>query len=177
MSQEIVDVFENLSDQIQIVQQSNDVLELVDADYYNPEPIDLEAFQELLLDDFGSHVSMFITPYMEGDFELGSYLNAMLPRLPLGVYYLEDMISYAIVKDMASLKNMIKKYIESKVNSDVIHTVRQFIEHNMNSSLSAKKLFMHRNTLNYRIENFIEATHINVKTFKGANCIYMLYTF
>ncbi len=47
----------------------------------------------------------------------------------------------------------------------------------MNSSSTSKKLYMHRNTLNYRIDNFIEATKINVKTFKGANAVYLLYKY
>ena len=59
----------------------------------------------------------------------------------------------------------------------MVYTVREFIDNNMNSSATSKKLFMHRNTLNYRIDNFIEQTKINVKTFKGANAIYMLYKY
>jgi DNA-binding PucR family transcriptional regulator len=82
-----------------------------------------------------------------------------------------------VLKNILDLKQKIKRYISEKNNEDVIYTVREFIENNMNSSLSAKKLYMHRNTLNYRIENFIDATNINVKTFKGANAIYMLYKY
>jgi DNA-binding PucR family transcriptional regulator len=63
------------------------------------------------------------------------------------------------------------------VKEDVIDTVLAFIKNNMNSSLSAKRLYMHRNTLNYRIDNFVEKVHINVKDFKGANAMYMLYQY
>ena len=59
----------------------------------------------------------------------------------------------------------------------MIHTVREFINNSMNSSYTAKKLYMHRNTLNYRVDNFIESTNINVKTFKGANAVYMLFKY
>ena len=97
--------------------------------------------------------------------------------MPLLTLFFDDIITYAVLQQNKELKNMIREFLLSVSNSDVIHTVREFIENNMNSSLSAKKLFMHRNTLNYRIDNFIEATHINVKTFKGANAIYMLYKF
>ncbi len=82
-----------------------------------------------------------------------------------------------MVRNNDILKNKILEHINSEVNSEVIHTVLEFIENNMNSSSTSKKLYMHRNTLNYRIDNFIEATKINVKTFKGANAVYLLYKY
>ena len=120
---------------------------------------------------------MFIEPYIEEDFFLKENVSCFLKELKKGVYYFEDIIAYAVIKNKEPLKKKIVKYISEKVNNEVVSTVREFISNNMNSSSTSKKLYMHRNTLNYRIDNFIELTKINVKTFKGANAIYMLYNF
>lgn len=177
LSEELVLFFEHLSDQMKIENVSDDCITIVDYDYYNEEPLDLEAIKELLVEDFDSMVTIIIEPYMEKDFLVSKCLPSFIKELPDGVYYFEDVITYSVLKNNEELKRVIKEYISSKVNSEVIHTVREFIENNMNSSVSAKKLFMHRNTLNYRVDNFIESTEINVKSFKGANAFYMLYKF
>lgn len=177
VSSELVELFNSFGEQIKVESVQDDMITILDTDYYNPEPVDLSAFQELIQEDFGGEVIIFVEPYMEKEFILGNEIREFIPSLPFGVFFIDDIITYAVLKQNYSLKKSIREHILSVTNSEVIHTVREFIENNMNSSLSAKKLFMHRNTLNYRIENFIEATHINVKTFKGANAIYMLYKF
>lgn len=170
-------VFDQLSDHIHVEHQDDNTLILLDEDFYNEEPLDLEEFYMLLVDDFDRDVTIFIEPYTDEDFPLSTTLSSFLPSLPHNVYYFDDMITYSVLQANQEVKTAVKNYISSRVNADVIHTVREFIDNNMNSSVSAKKLYMHRNTLNYRIENFIEATHINVKTFRGANAIYMLYKY
>lgn len=177
LNEELVHFFKELSDNIKISSIENNVITLLDTDYYNEEPIDLEGYHMLLVDDFDSEVTIFIEPYLEDEFPLGNEIKSSIHKLPHNVYYFEDIITYIVLLNNIDLKQKIRDYILAKVNEDVLHTVRKFIENNMNSSLSAKKLYMHRNTLNYRIDNFIESTHINVKTFKGANAIYMLYKY
>lgn len=177
VSDELITLFNSFGDQITVESVEGDLITVLDTDYYNPEPVDLSAFQELIQEDFGGEVIIFVEPYMEKEFELGSKIKEFVPSLPFGVFFFDDVITHAVLKQNVLLKEAMRDFILSVTNSEVIHTVREFIENNMNSSLSAKKLYMHRNTLNYRIDNFIEATHINVKTFKGANAIYMLYKF
>lgn len=174
---ELINLFQSINDNINVETVEDDIITLIDKDYYNEEPIDLEHYHELLLEDFASLVTIFIEPYQNQDFVLGMAIRNFLKLLPHGVYHFEDLITYIVLKNNLELKQKVRDYISSKVNSEVLHTVREFIANNMNSSRSAKKLYMHRNTLNYRIDNFIEATNINVKTFKGANAIYMLYNY
>ena len=174
---ELIELFNSFGDNIEVESTSKDNIIVLDKDYYNPEPVDLVSFQALIQEDFGGEVSIFVEPYIEEEFPLGNLINKFLPNLPYDIYFFEDLITHVVLKDDKNLKELIKEYISTRVKSEVIHTVREFIENNMNSSLSAKKLYMHRNTLNYRIDNFIEATNINVKTFKGANAIYMLYKY
>ena len=174
---ELIEFFKALNSNIKIELVEEDMITLIDGDYYNEEPVDLEQYYELLVEDFHSMVTIFIEPYQNCDFILAKEIKEFIKLLPHNVYYFEDLITYIVLKDNVDLKQKVRDFISSKINSEVLHTVREFIDNSMNSSKSAKKLFMHRNTLNYRIDNFIEATHIDVKTFRGANAVYMLYKY
>ena len=177
MNEDLIAFFSDINDQITIDNIYRDVVVLLDKDYYNEEPIDFESFRELLIEDFDSRVTIILEPYIDSTFIDSDLLIDFIPDLPNTVHYFEDIITYSVIKNNQQLKTNIKTFIESKTNKEVIHTIKEFIMNNMNSSVSAKKLYMHRNTLNYRVDNFIETTKINVKTFKGANAFYMLYQF
>jgi sugar diacid utilization regulator len=55
---------------------------------------------------------------------------------------------------------------------ELLETMKVFLEHNSNVSLSAKKLYIHRNTLQYRLEKFTEKTGISLKDFNSALTVY-----
>ncbi len=177
LNPELESLFSSINENIVIDTIEDNLITITDFDYFNEEPIDLVSFQELIQEDFGGDVTMFIEPYLEEGFGLGILIKEILNELPHNVYFFEDVIPYVILKQKDELRHLIIEYLTMKTNKEVIHTVREFIENNLNSSLSAKKLFMHRNTLNYRLDNFISATDINVRTFKGANAIYMLFKY
>jgi hypothetical protein len=177
ISEEIIELFNSLGTSFFIESVDDDIITLIDSDYYNPEPVDLGGFSELILEDFDSNITMFLEPYLEKEFLIGNDIKHFIKDIPHGVYQFEDIVTYSVVRNNEVLKGKILEYINNLVNSEVIHTVLEFIENNMNSSSTSKKLYMHRNTLNYRIDNFIETTKINVKTFKGANAVYLLYKY
>ncbi|MBS4204199.1 helix-turn-helix domain-containing protein [Lederbergia citrea] len=56
---------------------------------------------------------------------------------------------------------------------DLSETIKRYIENQSNATLTAKQLFMHRNSLQYRIDKFIEKTGIDIKTFHGAFFAYL----
>jgi hypothetical protein len=62
---------------------------------------------------------------------------------------------------------------EIKDDQELLHTIKVYLESNMNLSLAAKKLFIHRNSLQYRVDKFIEKTGIDVKQFENAVSIYL----
>lgn len=174
---EIQELFSNLGENYIVEEINDDILVVLDQDYYNPEPFDFNSLSELINEDFDYSISMFIEPYMKEEFSLGESYKEFLKELPKGIYHFADIIPYLVIYKKDELKVKTIQYIIELTNKEVVHTVREFINTNLNSSESAKKLYMHRNTLNYRIDNFTQSTGINVKSFKGANAIYMLFKY
>ncbi|MEC0315141.1 PucR family transcriptional regulator [Bacillus subtilis] len=58
--------------------------------------------------------------------------------------------------------------------SELRKTIQLFIENNSNVTLTAKKLHLHRNSLQYRIDKFIERSGIDIKSYKGALLAYFI---
>ncbi|MCR2821091.1 PucR family transcriptional regulator [Lederbergia panacisoli] len=60
-----------------------------------------------------------------------------------------------------------------KDDIELAETIKTYIENQSNATLTAKQLFMHRNSLQYRVDKFIEKTGIDIKSFHGAFFAYL----
>ncbi len=60
-----------------------------------------------------------------------------------------------------------------KEDPELLITIKTYLEANFNLSLTAKNLYIHRNTLQYRLDKFVEKTGINLKSFTGALTVYL----
>jgi DNA-binding PucR family transcriptional regulator len=73
------------------------------------------------------------------------------------------------------LKKMIQQDIIPIFNEDreLFLTIKSFLKNNMHASNTAKNLFIHRNTLQYRLDKFAEKTGIPLKDFYSAMTVYL----
>ncbi|QGH35736.1 hypothetical protein GI584_17515 [Gracilibacillus salitolerans] len=91
------------------------------------------------------------------------------------LHYIEA-IPYLFLHDISDKEQqMITNSILNDVKNDeeLLKTVQVFLESNSNTTLAAKKMYMHRNSLQYRVDKFIEKTGIDVKQFDGAIAVYL----
>lgn len=107
-------------------------------------------------------------------FKISDILD-ILPELNKGIYTIENLIYELVMDNNLFLVKKLKNYYYSQFNAETIETIIGFIEQNLNATKTAKVLYMHRNTLNYRLDNFIRKTEIDVRTFKGALAMYLLF--
>lgn len=75
----------------------------------------------------------------------------------------------------ADLKPKVSQGIFELFNDDLemYSTIKVFLENNLNASLTSKKLYIHRNTLQYRIDKFIDRSGIQLKDFYGAFTVFL----
>ncbi|CAM3943806.1 PucR family transcriptional regulator [Alkalicoccus chagannorensis] len=86
----------------------------------------------------------------------------------LTLYFMLSTLSEQTLKDIRVL-------LESVMDdTTLLESIRMYLECNMNVSMAAKKLFMHRNTMQYRVDKFIEKTSIDIKKFANATAVYLL---
>jgi sugar diacid utilization regulator len=79
----------------------------------------------------------------------------------------EKMI-YNIHPDVKQELFMSYKHRFSFFDSEVINTIEEFINSGLNVSDAAKKLYVHRNTLIYRLDKIHKETDLDIRNFKDA---------
>ncbi|WP_228467659.1 PucR family transcriptional regulator [Peribacillus sp. JNUCC41] len=95
----------------------------------------------------------------------------------LKVADLADIIPHSLIKD-PSVKNA-KWYIneilgKTKQDTELIKTIKTYIECNSNATYASKQLYIHRNSLQYRIDKFSERTGLDIRNFRHALTAYLI---
>ncbi|MFF2876226.1 PucR family transcriptional regulator [Gottfriedia sp. NPDC057991] len=62
---------------------------------------------------------------------------------------------------------------DMKINDPILSTVKIFLQQNLNVTATSKKAFLHRNTVQYRLDKFSEQTGIDLKHFEDGLVIFL----
>ena len=71
-------------------------------------------------------------------------------------------------KTVTSFKDVEEKRILSNVEQQSIDTLKAFFQNDLNITQTSKKLYIHRNTLLYRLEKCEKETGLNPKKYSDA---------
>ncbi len=88
-----------------------------------------------------------------------SYSNLGIGRL---IYYLPNTLCNMF------LSEVFKKGSIDSLDHETLFTIQKFFENNLNVSETSRKLFVHRNTLVYRLEKIRRLTGLDLKQFDDA---------
>lgn len=66
------------------------------------------------------------------------------------------------------LNEVFGDHVLDDIDDETLATVQQFLDNNLNVSETSRQLFVHRNTLVYRIEKLHQATGLDIRTFEDA---------
>ena len=93
------------------------------------------------------------------------------------VFTLDYLIPLYLVKEVPT---HFSKVLLGKINEalteggeELQETLMTFLQNNMNVSTASKALYIHRNSLQYRLDKFTEKTGLDPKTFEDAIVIYL----
>jgi hypothetical protein len=146
---------------------------------------DLISMTETLESDFYIKISFFIGKFHPFSDQLRSkylqekeFFSFGIANLVthLNIFTFERVFpSYLAYHLPADLKQRVNQLIFGVFNeeTEMYSTIKVFLENNLNASLTAKKLYIHRNTLQYRIDKFIDKTGIQLKDFYGAFTVFL----
>ncbi|MGM9986057.1 MAG: PucR family transcriptional regulator [Bacillaceae bacterium] len=111
-------------------------------------------------------------------FEETCFSHSLKHKNKQSVYTLAHVIPQWIVSHLSPEEkeqfhlNLLGELAQEK---ELLQTIKVFIECNLNLSLTAKTLFLHRNSVQYRIDRFIQRTGIDIKQFKEALLVYLTF--
>lgn len=66
------------------------------------------------------------------------------------------------------IKEIFGDNIPEEIDDEILVTVQKFFDNNLNVSETSRQLFVHRNTLVYRIEKLHQSTGLDIRTFDDA---------
>lgn len=106
--------------------------------------------------------------------EISKYcLNKLFSVFPNQAMSLFQAALYLITKKDMKTLNLLKKEFEN-INDVLANTMYSFINNDLNATLTASNLYIHRNTFIYRLDKFIEKTDLDVREFFNAS-YFLLY--
>ncbi|MGV3465093.1 MAG: PucR family transcriptional regulator [Heyndrickxia sp.] len=134
--------------------------------------------------DFYFNIHFFIGQFRPLDYQLRRLyqLEQNLFQFALQERTKERVHSFANVFPLFALKNVdssSRKLLFAQIfeafeeDGDLWGTIKLYLENHSNTSQTAKQLFMHRNSLQYKIDKFIEKTGSDIKSFQGAMTTYL----
>lgn len=150
------------------------------------EPKDLENLAQSVVDTLGSefytHAVVGIGTVIEGMKDLARSFKEAQTALEVGKVFDTDtnIISYdnlgiarliyqlpTTLCDMF-LREVFKKGSIDSLDQETLFTIQRFFENNLNVSETSRKLFVHRNTLVYRLEKIKRLTGLDLREFDDA---------
>ena len=119
----------------------------------------VEAIPELARAYREARIALEVGKVFDTEKNIISYNNLGIGRL---IYQLPTTLCELF------LNEVFKKESISVLDSETIYTIQKFFENNLNVSETSRKLFVHRNTLVYRLDKIKKLTGLDLREFDDA---------
>lgn len=160
------------------------VLIVLNSDEFNPDEEILSSLSQTLESDFYVKSYFFygklrsLSKECAKEFQENQILfkNALTLMPSERVFTFEKCFPSLVASNFtANIKEFIHTQILDPISEEpeLITTIRRYLENHLNATLTAKQLYIHRNTLQYRLDKFMDITGINLKDFNHAITVYL----
>ncbi len=119
----------------------------------------VESLKELARSFKEAQVALEVGKVFDTEKAIISYDNLGIARL---IYHLPTTLCESF------LKEVFKKSTIESLDQETLFTIQKFFENNLNVSETSRKLFVHRNTLVYRLEKIKKMTGLDLREFDHA---------
>ncbi|GEM_PF-2720957 len=135
----------------------------------------MEAMRELIMSDVEVNLSITLFARRTQSLVPEAWIATALKHLPYD-HYTPERIYYYLLKHYPDIRQMMRERCDDVLRRHLVETVLALARSNLNVSEAAEKLFIHRNTMLYRLERVKDRTGIDPQTFLGASIFHLLYT-
>lgn len=150
----------------------------------NAETLSYEQIIDTLMSDLYVKITFFVGAVLTTYEDIKNHYNSLLKGAKIASVYSQkavityiDIIPYLFIEKMdLSERKQISQIILKETSDDpeLLKTMETFMSCNLNISETAKELYMHRNSLQYRLDKFYEKTGIDVRQFHHATTLYLV---
>ncbi|MDL2211280.1 helix-turn-helix domain-containing protein [Erysipelotrichaceae bacterium OttesenSCG-928-M19] len=133
--------------------------------------VDYNYIYQLFANEIKTDLSILIVN--DGIFtNLDYFAKEFLVNTYCNVYDASALVYYCFVKNDHDY--IIEEFYDyfSRLDEELVESVYMFLDNNLNSLKTARDLFLHRNTLNYRLRKFHYITGIDIRTTRSASLIH-----
>ncbi|MGV3488045.1 MAG: PucR family transcriptional regulator [Tuberibacillus sp.] len=150
-----------------------------------PDKTKSEDISQILAADFYSDISLFVgTAQNSGDgvhsvfqAEEKAFVIARKSLPQKRTYFYEYVLPLLLLSELPKglRQTVFSPLLEAVKDEDPdwMHSIDVFFEHGMNMTSASKSLFIHRNSLQYRLDKFSEKTGLDPKRFEDGFFIYL----
>lgn len=154
----------------------------VDIEYQSPGEF-AEYLSQSVFEETGITVKIGVGTVVKKLSELSNSFQQALVALKMSELFnskgsVHSYKEYVLIKMLEDLpRGRLKEYLDILANDDsnsvfndeeMINTAEEFLENSLNVSETARNLFMHRNTLIYRLDKIEKETGLNIRNFSDA---------
>ncbi|MED3647484.1 PucR family transcriptional regulator [Halalkalibacterium halodurans] len=148
------------------------------------DPLALEGFTEALSSDFYFNVFLLVglphqteaTPALFR-FEQHAFQTAVERKSKQEIWYGVEAIPHLLFSEATTntKRDLIDHLLPEDVRQDheLLQSITCYFKHNLNITSAARSLHLHRNSLQYRVDKFIEKTGIDIRQFSQASVVYL----
>lgn len=173
------DAIEALFDkQVSILWESEHEGFIIEQQMMEEESISFEQIIDILMSDLYVKINFFVGPYIKDMVDLTLHYNS-LTNVAKRVFLYTNK---SVVTYVEAIPFILTKQTEAELRIDISKTILQeyihdeetikmietFFRCNLNLSETAKVLHLHRNSLQYRLDRFVDKTGIDIRQFHHA---------
>lgn len=142
-----------------------------------------EQIIDILMSDLYVRINFFVGPFLENFDQINHHYHSLIKSAQIVLSYSKspvvtyvDAVPYLLINQshpdllMEISQTILQEYID---DDDTLKMIETFVECNLNISETSKELYMHRNSLQYRLDRFFEKTGIDVRQFHHAMAVYL----
>lgn len=151
---------------------------LIEELEYEEEQIQFDQIIDILMADLSVNIHFFVGEVLNSNGAIKEQFNQirkmgnqLFQISGRNVIHYIEATPYLLLANLSPddrdklSRSVLMHFVQDK---EMIETLENFFTYNMNISETAKNMYMHRNSIQYRIDKFMKETNINIQKFNEA---------